>query len=382
MVIEIKNTKKLFILSIMSCCAVFICTLFLNYNLDLLSIKDKIISEQMKIFYNAQISTSKIVCIVSGCCIFMTTVIMMIFYIKHYIDIHKKELGILKALGYSRIKIAINFWFFGISILIGTTIGFIGAFVLMPKFYEVQNNDGILPEITMNFHSILLLFLVIFPTVLFVSVAIIYSYLKLKLPVLSLIKDNYKHKVKSEKHIKNKSTNILFLEDLRKITVKKRKSLIFFIIFSSFCYSAMTQMSFSMKDLSSLMMGIMMLIIGLILAFVTIFLALTTVVNANTKTIAMMKAFGYSQNDCQKAILNGYRPLSYIGFIIGTVYQYFLLRIMVNIVFKSVENIPEYKFDVIAMLISFATFVLIYETIIFFYTTRIKKVPIKNIMIE
>ena len=87
----------------------------------------------------------------------------------------------------------------------------------------------------------------------------------------------------------------------------------------------MTQMSFSMKDLSSEMMGVMMLVIGLVLAFTTLFLAITTVINGNTKTIAMMRVFGYSQKECCRAILGGYRPLSYIGFIIGTVYQYGLL---------------------------------------------------------
>ena len=77
--------------------------------------------------------------------------------------------------------------------------------------------------------------------------------------------------------------------------MKSKKALVFFIIFASFCFSAMTQMSFSMKDLSSEMMGVMMLVIGLVLAFTTLFLAITTVINGNTKTIAMMRVFGYSQ---------------------------------------------------------------------------------------
>ncbi|MFQ6968828.1 MAG: FtsX-like permease family protein [Subdoligranulum sp.] len=52
---------------------------------------------------------------------------MLLFYIKHYIDTHKKELGILKALGYSNIKIAKSFWVFGISIFIGTVTGYAGS---------------------------------------------------------------------------------------------------------------------------------------------------------------------------------------------------------------------------------------------------------------
>ena len=57
-------------------------------------------------FYNAQVSTAKVVCLVSGGCLLLTAIVMLLFYIKHYIDTHKKELGILKALGYSNIKIA------------------------------------------------------------------------------------------------------------------------------------------------------------------------------------------------------------------------------------------------------------------------------------
>ena len=144
----------------------------------------------------------------------------------------------------------------------------------------------------------------------------------------------------------------------------------------------MTQMSFSMKDLSSEMMGAMMLIIGLVLAFTTLFLAITTVINGNIKTIAMMRVFGYSQKDCCRSILGGYRLMSYIGFAIGTVYQYVLLRIMVDIVFKDIEGVPIYKFDFPVMLISLVVFIMIYEILMLVYSEKIKKISIKEIMIE
>lgn len=144
----------------------------------------------------------------------------------------------------------------------------------------------------------------------------------------------------------------------------------------------MTQMSFSMKDLSSEMMGAMILIIGLALAFTTLFLAVTTVMKGNTKTIAMMRVFGYSQKECRRAILGGYRPMSYIGFIIGTAYQYALLRMMVDLVFKDVEGVPAYEFDVPAMLLSLVVFMAIYEILMHVCSERIKKISIKEIMSE
>lgn len=382
MLIGIKNASKLIGISIIACCAVLVCTMFLNFYLDVQSIESEITSELFLIFYNAQVSTAKVVCLVSGGCLLLTSVVMLMFYIKNYIDTHKKELGILKALGYSNLKIAKNFWVFGISAFIGTTIGFGGAFLMMPWFYALQNEDKMLPEIAIHFHPTIFLYFVILPTVGFSLLAIGYSWCKLKKPVLSLLRNDFQTLTKAKKHTADKLSECSFVDDMKRNTLKSKKVLVFFIIFASFCFSAMTQMSFSMKDLSSEMMGAMMLIIGLALAFTTLFLAITTVINGNTKTIAMMRVFGYSQKECCKAILGGYRPMSYIGFVIGTGYQYALLRIMVDIVFKDVEGVPVYKFDFPVMLISLVVFILIYEILMFAYSEKIKRISIKEIMIE
>ncbi len=382
MLIGIKNVSKLIGISIIACCAVLVCTMFLNFYFDIQLIENEITSELSMVFYNAQVSTAKVVCLVSGGCLLLTSVIMLFFYIKHYIDTHKKELGILKALGYSNLKIAKNFWVFGISAFIGTAVGFGGAFLIMPWFYALQNEDKILPEITINFHSSLLLYFVVLPTVCFSVLSICYAWHKLKKPVLLLLKDNLQAASKTPKHRIETSKEVSFIDDLKRNTLKSKKTLVFFIIFASFCFSAMTQMSFSMKDLSSEMMGVMMLVIGLVLAFTTLFLAITTVINGNTKTIAMMRVFGYSQKECCRAILGGYRPMSYIGFVIGTVYQYGLLRLMVDVVFKDMEGVPIYKFDFPIMLISLAVFIVVYEMTMYIYSEKIKKISVKEIMIE
>lgn len=338
------------------------------------------------LFYNAQVSTAKVVSLVSGGCLLITSIIMLLFYIKHYIDTHKKELGILKALGYSNLKVAKNFWIFGSSVFIGTAAGFGGAFLIMPRFYALQNKDKILPEIAIRFHPSVPFCFVVLPTAGFSLLAIGYAWLKLKRPVLSLLKNDFQtfRKVKysaGSGTSARKHSECSFVDDLKRNTLKSKKTLAFFVIFASFCFASMTQMSFSMKDLSSKMMGAMMLVIGLVLAFTTLFLAITTVVNGNTKTIAMMRVFGYSQKECCTVILGGYRPMSYIGFALGTVYQYALLRIMVDLVFKDIAGIPAYRFDVPVMLIALAAFVIVYEITMFAYAERIKKISVKEIMI-
>lgn len=53
-----------------------------------------------------------------------------------------------------------------------------------------------------------------------------------------------------------------------------------------------------------------------------------------------------------------------------------------DIVFKDVEGVPVYKFDFPVMLISLVVFILIYEILMFAYSEKIKRISIKEIMIE
>lgn len=382
MVIGIKDALKFIGISVISCCAVLVCTMFFNFYLDIAAIENEIVSDEIMLFYHAQVSTAKVVCFVSGGCLLVTSVIMLVFYIRYYIDAHKKELGILKALGYSDWRIAGNFYVFSVSILIGTAAGFAMAFIIMPFFYRLQNEDKILPEFTIGFHPSIFIYFVVIPTALFALLSVVYAYIKLKMPVISLLKDNVYTQSNPKKTKTEKNTDRPFIDDLKRNTLKTKKTLVFFSIFSAFCFSAMMQMSYSMIDLSSEMMAAMIMIIGIILSCVTLFLAITTVVNGNKKTIAMMRVFGYSQKECCNALLGGYRPLAYIGFAAGTVYQYALLRVMVDVVFKNIENVPLYEFNFKAMLVTLICFAVIYELVMYFYSERIKKISVKEIMLE
>ncbi|MCH5324823.1 MAG: ABC transporter permease [Eubacterium sp.] len=379
MVIGIKDAAKLIGISIVACCAVFVCTLFLNYNIDIVTMKSEITTEVGIAMYNAQVSMGKVTAAVSGGCLAMTSVVMLLFYVKNYIDTHGKELGILKALGYPNIKIAKHFWVFGLSVFIGCTLGYALAFLYLPSFYELQNAEQLFPEIKVQFHPLLAFLLVGVPAIVFSALSVLYACLKLKKPALDLLKEKQAHRVKVDK---NTTKDMPFLKELTRSTVRGRKSLVFFIAFSAFCFSAMVQMSMSMKDLSSEAFAIMMITIGLILAFVTLFLSLSSVVKGNTKTIAMMRVFGYKHSDCSKAVLGGYRPFSYIGFVIGTIYQYALLKIMVTVVFADIENVPEYNFDFKACAVTLALFIITYEIAMYGYSGRIKKLSVKSVMLE
>ena len=111
-------------------------------------------------------------------------------------------------------------------------------------------------------------------------------------------------------------------------------------------------------------------------------MAVTSLVNGNVKNIAMMKAFGYSMKECSLTVLGGYHIFAFIGFALGTVYQYGLLSLMVNLVFKDVAEVPEYNFDVPVFFITLAAFIVLYEALMLFYSYRISKISVKEVMLE
>ena len=376
--VTIKDTLKLFGISIVICCAAFVCTLFINYRIDLVNAKDTISGEQAMKMYDAQLSTSTVVCCVCGLCLVLTSIVMLITYIKNHIDSRSKELGILKALGYSNLSIAKHFYIFGLSVFAGALAGCIGGELYMDKFYEVQNKDGYF-AFEKEFHIIVPILMTAISTAAFMLLSVWFAYRRVKKPVMSLLREQAGAKVR---HSKKDKAPLPFLKELKRDTVRGRYSLVFFVAFSSFCFSAMVQMSMSMKTLASETMGIMILVIGLILAFMMLLLALSAVVKGNSKTAAMMRITGYDDNDTSRAILNGYRPVAWIGFAVGTVYQFMLLKIMVEFVFKDLENVPDYSFDFKGLCICLPLFIVVYEVIMKIYSQRIKKLTIKSVMLE
>ncbi len=381
MVIGFKDAAKLFSITIIACCAAFVCTLFLSYNIDLAAIKNEIISDAGKIMYEAQVLMGRVVAGVSDGCLIVTSVVMLLYYVKNYVDSHGRELGILKALGYSNMQISKHFWIFSLSVFVGCAVGFIAGFLYLPSFYKNQSPEtqNLIPELQVKFHPLLAFLLVGAPTITFAVISVLFAYFKLKTPTLNLLRERRESKAIT---LKDDGKDVAFLKALRGATLKRKKSLVFFVAFSAFCFSAMVQMSFSMNDLASETFAVMVLSIGLILAFVTLFLSLSSVVKGNAKTIAMMKVFGYDDRSCGRNLLGAYRPIAAIGLLIGTFYQYGLLKLMVTLVFANVENVPEYNFDFKALAVTLVLFVVAYELTMYFYSLKIRKLSVKAVMTE
>lgn len=379
MIVSLKDSFKLLGVTIVIFCAVFVNTLFLNFSLDAKSIEHLIVGPQLTALYNAQMATAKISCLLSGCFLTLIAVVMIFFYIKLYIDNHKSQLGILKAMGYSNFKIALGFYVFGLSVLLGTILGFGAGFIIMPQVYESMAIAG-LPEIKIHFHVSLPILLIIVPTAVFAVLSCLYAYFTLKKPVLEMLRGKAENPKKIKKNGKEKERP--FLKEMSIKTLSSKKLIAFLIAFAGFCVSAMVQMALSMADLTTTLMAMIILVIGVVLAFTSLFMAITSLVNGNIKNVSILKAFGYSAKECFVSVLALYHIFALIGFAVGTVYQYILLSIMVNVVYKDVGIIPEYNFNVATFFIVLVVFIVLYETLMWLYMLKMNKISVKEVMTE
>lgn len=100
MLVSLKDSLKLIGISVISFCAVFVCTFFLNFYLDAKSIDGTLTDPNLIALYDAQMATAKFVCAISGGFLGLIAFIMLVFYIKLYIDKNACNIGVLKAMGY------------------------------------------------------------------------------------------------------------------------------------------------------------------------------------------------------------------------------------------------------------------------------------------
>ena len=319
---SVKDIRKLVVVSIIGACAVFVANLFLNFYLDIEQLEISKTNPMMQTYYDAQVSLSWMVAMVSGVVLSLTSVLLMCFYIKQFVDDHREQLGILKALGYSNGLLAKRFWAFGLSFGAGALLGYFASFLMMGHFYDFRNEKRILPEITIHLHWQLLLALVIL-----------------------------------------------------------RKSILFFVVFGSMCFAAMVQLSFGLRDYTDDIIQTMMIMIGLILSFSILFLSLGIVVSESRETLALMKAFGYTDRECQSHILAPYRFWAYLGFVLGTAYQYGIMEILIGVIKNTVPEKIEHHFDGNVCFWTLLGFALIYESLFYLSNRKLQKQTIKEVLL-
>ncbi|MGE7695777.1 FtsX-like permease family protein [Lysinibacillus sp. NPDC094177] len=122
--------------------------------------------------------------------------------------------------------------------------------------------------------------------------------------------------------------------------------------------------------------------IGLALSIITISIVLKIIISSNRKYLAMMKAFGYTNSECNRIVLSGFRIIAYIGFIIGTLYAIVLTKFLFDLLAKAstvaIPMTPDSK--VIAL--SLVIFAVSYEVIMLLYKKSMNAVSLQEVMMK
>lgn len=379
MIISIRDSLKLIGVVLICACAAFVCYLFLTYMAELRSIADEVPEGAAQIIYDAQLATSKVVISVTGGCLVSTAIVVLCFYVNQYVSSHAKELGVLKALGWTRGEISRGFAVFGLSAFVGGLAGCIMAALEMPAFMETMNEDGLLPDVHPGIHPELFVYIAVLPGIVFASFAVLYAARRLRMPAVALLRGLPATPRTTRKH-ENKDAS--FLVSVRKSILRTSRPLVFFVFIGAFCFSCMMQMSSSMTDLASELMAVIMLVIGIVLALTCLLLSVSSAVQRSMPAAAIMHASGYSTAECRRALLDGFRPAAYAGFAVGTIYQYVLLRLVIDIFYADYPGMPEYTFDAPLMWICFGLFVVLYEGGLRFVSKRLTRVQIRELASE
>lgn len=90
-------------------------------------------------------------------------VITLFFSISKYIKDNQQNMGILKAMGYERKRIATEFIKFSFNAFLGSLLAIAAGMMFQPLFYREMMKEAILPDITPSFHPVFALILLVLP---------------------------------------------------------------------------------------------------------------------------------------------------------------------------------------------------------------------------
>lgn len=379
--IRIKELLKMYGTVLLCFGAVTVATIFLNFNLDL---SEMSIAEYpaFQIVYDAQLAMSKVTAACAGGVLGAVALIVLLFSISHYIDENESNMGILKAIGYSERSIALEFLKYGLPVFIGTALGYAaGMFIASPVYKSISEIEEITPEL--SFHINLPLLLVVAPTVICAFASVLFAQRKLNREPLDMIKG-----VKSVKITKrtlriqrenNRQTE--FLSGLKRTMRTNHPVLILFVGIASWGFSAMLQMSFTMISIEMSDTAPMICApIGIMMGFVTLIIAINFVIGTNKPYISLMKAYGYTESECNRTLFDGYRPAACIGFAAGTLYQYFLMKFMVSLFAGAYDVVV--NFSIKGFVITLLAFILYYEGVLYFFKRKVSKISLREVMAE
>lgn len=129
-------------------------------------------------------------------------------------------------------------------------------------------------------------------------------------------------------------------------------------------------------------LSFLFIIIGLALSILTISIVVKVIISSNRKYFALMKAFGYTDSECNRIVLSGFRIIAYIGFIIGTIYAIILSKFLFDALAKSSTMAIPMTPDVKVIVLSLAIFAVSYEVIMLLYKKSFNAVSVQEVMMK
>ena len=375
--IKAKDTLKMLGVILLTFGASIVSSLFLNYYLDLSSIEVPQ-SLELQIIYEGQLSMSKITVACAGGVLGLIAVIVLLFSIKRYVDENQANMGILKAMGYSEKALSASFLKFGYPVFAGTFSGYTLGIIIAPMFYSSMNEyEELSAKLTPKLW--LPIIMVAGVSIIFSILSYYYARLKLRKSPLDMIKGTQDRRVKRHASL-SKRKSLPFIKELRRSMRISHPVLSLFVGIASWGFSAMFQMAFTMMSIAmSDIAPIISSSVGIMMGFVTLIIAADFVLSTNRKYISLMKAYGYSEKECNKSLLGGYRPIAWIGFALGGPYQYYFMKFMVSLFAGAYDVEVKYHFQ--GFIITLVLFVLCYEGVMMYYGRKVSKVSLKETML-
>ena len=104
-------------------------------------------------------------------------------------------------------------------------------------------------------------------------------------------------------------------------------------------------------------------------------------VSESRETLALMKALGYTDRECQSHILAPYRFWAYLGFALGTAYQYGIMEILIGVIKDTVPEKIEHNFDGNVCFWTLLGFAVVYESLFYLSNRKLQKQTIKEVLL-
>ncbi|HAU86670.1 MAG TPA: hypothetical protein DCW90_14630 [Lachnospiraceae bacterium] len=127
-------------------------------------------------------------------------------------------------------------------------------------------------------------------------------------------------------------------------------------------------------------LSVILFVCGLVVGVTILALSLYSVTTNYKKYIAILKINGYSEKECDYAIINGYRAVSILGYVISIPYTFVLCTIMFNIISANSDMAYPISVNPVSIIICFVITVVITEIILYLSKRQLKKITFREIM--